>query len=264
MLSNNEQKERKTRIAAIAGTILFHAMLVIALLFLAFHTPLPLPGEEGVEVNLGSSNEGMGDIQPEVPTEATAAASTPSQNKTDDQLVTENTDETPVIEKKKTNKPKPTPVVKKKPVVETPPEPTVNPKALYPGKSSKTSTSGNQGVTGKPGDQGKENGTPGSPNYDGSGGQGNGISFDLGGRGARSLPKPTYNSPEQGKIVVSIKVNREGKVTYASAGAKGTTISEINLRQQAESAARKTLFAPDKDAPEEQRGTITYVFVKQK
>jgi outer membrane biosynthesis protein TonB len=264
MLSNNEQKERKTRIAAIAGTILFHAMLVIALLFLAFHTPLPLPGEEGVEVNLGSSNEGMGDIQPEEPTEATAAASTPSQNKTDDQLVTENTDETPVIEKKKTIKPKPTPVVKKKPVVETPPEPTVNPKALYTGKSTKTATSGNQGVTGKPGDQGKENGTAGSPNYIGSGGQGNGISFDLGGRGARSLPKPTYNSPEQGKIVVSLKVNREGKVTYASAGAKGTTISEINLRQQAESAARKTLFAPDKDAPEEQRGTITYVFVKQK
>ena len=264
MLSNNEQKERKSRVAAIAGTILFHAMLVIALLFLAFHTPLPLPGEEGVEVNLGNSNEGMGDIQPDVPSEATAAASTPSQNKADDQLVTENTDETPVIEKKKTKKPKPTPVVKKKPVVETPPEPTVNPKALYPGKSTKTSTGGNQGVTGKPGDQGSPNGTPGSPNYVGNGGQGNGISFDLGGRGSRSLPKPTYNSPEQGKIVVSIKVDREGRVTYASAGAKGTTISEINLRQQAESAARKTLFAADADAPEEQRGTITYVFVKQK
>ena len=97
-----------------------------------------------------------------------------------------------------------------------------------------------------------------------SGRKGNGISFDLGGRGARSLPKPTYNSPEQGKIVVSIKVNRQGQVTYASAGAKGTTISEINLRQQAENAARKTVFAPDADAPEEQRGTITYVFVKQR
>ncbi len=266
MLTNHEQKERKSRISAIAGTILFHAMIVIALLLLAFHTPLPLPGEEGVEVNLGNSNEGMGDIQPEVPAQATAAASIPNQNKADDQLVTEETEETPVIEKKKTikPKPKPTPVVKKQPVVETPPEPTVNPKALYPGKSTKTSTGGNQGVTGKPGDQGKENGTPGSPNYVGNGGQGNGISYDLGGRGSRSLPKPTYNSPEQGKIVVSIKVNREGKVTYASAGAKGTTISEINLRQQAESAARKTLFAPDEDAPEEQRGTITYVFVKQK
>ncbi len=266
MLSNNEQKERKSRIAAISGTILFHVIVVIALLFLAFRTPLPLPGEEGVEVNIGNSDQGMGDIQPEVPAQAMAAAAKQNQSKADEQLVTEETDETPVIVKKKINKPKPTPtpVVKKQPVVETPPEPTVNPKAMYPGKSSSTSTGGNQGVTGKPGDQGKENGTAGSPNYDGSGGKGNGISFDLGGRGSRSLPKPTYNSPEQGKIVVSIKVDREGKVTYASAGAKGTTISEINLRQQAESAARKTLFAPDKDAPEEQRGTITYVFVKQK
>ena len=93
---------------------------------------------------------------------------------------------------------------------------------------------------------------------------GSGISYDLGGRGARSLPKPTYNSPEQGKIVVSIIVNRQGQVTSASAGAKGTTISEINLRQQAENTARKTVFEPNADAPEEQRGTITYVFVKQR
>lgn len=266
MLTNNEQKERKSRIAGIAGTILFHALLVVALLFLAFHTPLPLPGEEGIEVNLGNSDDGMGDIQPEIPSLAPKAAPQPSQNKAEDELVKENTEEAPAIDKnkKKTDKPKPTPVTKPTPVVETPKEPAVNQKALYPGKSTKTSQGGNQGITGKPGDQGKPNGTPGSTNYEGNGGKGNGISFDLGGRGSRSLPKPTYNSPEQGKIVVSIKVDREGKVTYASAGAKGTTISEINLRQQAESAARKTLFKPDANAPEEQRGTITYVFVKQK
>jgi outer membrane biosynthesis protein TonB len=266
MLSNHEQKERKSRIAAVAGTILFHALMLVVLLLLAFHTPLPLPGEEGVEVNLGYSDEGMGDIQPEVPALAPNTAPPPSQTKASEQLVTENTEETPVIEKikKKVDKPVPTPVTKPTPVVEKPKEPTVNQKAMYPGKSTKTSPGGNQGITGKPGDQGKPNGTPNSNNYVGNGGKGNGISFDLGGRGSLNLPKPTYDSPEQGKIVVSIKVDREGKVTYASAGAKGTTISEINLRQQAESAARKTLFAPKADAPEEQRGTITYVFVKQR
>ncbi len=266
MLTSHEQKERKSRIAAVIGTILFHALMLIALVFLAFRTPLPLPGEEGVEVNLGYSDEGMGNIQPEVPSQAPAAAPPPSQSKTDNQVVTENNDEAPAIEKvkKKVKKPVPSPVTAPTPVVETPKEPVVNQRALYPGKSNKTATGGNEGITGKPGDQGKPDGTPGSPNYDGGGGKGNGISFDLGGRGARSLPKPTYNSPEQGKIVVTIKVNREGQVTYASAGAKGTTISEINLRHQAESAARKTLFAPDAKAPEEQRGTITYVFVKQR
>lgn len=264
MLTKQEQKERKSRIVAVAGTILFHAMLLLTLLLLALRTPLPLPGEEGVEVNLGYSDDGMGDIQPEVPALAPNAAPQPKQTKADEELVTEKTEEAPAIDKNKKKAVKPVPVTKPTPVVEKPKEPTVNQKALYPGKSTKTAQGGNQGITGKPGDQGKPNGTPGSPNYEGSGGKGNGISFDLGGRGARSLPKPTYDSPEQGKIVVSIKVNREGKVTYASAGAKGTTISEINLRQQAESAARKTMFALDTDAPEEQRGTITYVFVKQR
>jgi len=262
MLTTNEEKERKSRITAIAGTILFHALMLLSLLLLALRTPLPLPGEEGVEVNLGYSDEGMGEKQPIIPAQAPQATPPAPQAKAEDKLVTSTTEEEPSIEKKKTEKKSPSPVTK--PVPEKPKEPTVNKKALYPGKSSKTADGGNQGITGKPGDQGKPDGTPGSPNYDGNGGKGNGISYDLGGRGARSLPKPTYNSPEQGKIVVSIKVDRDGNVTYASAGAKGTTISEINLRNQAESAARKTKFASDPDAPEEQRGTITYLFVKQR
>jgi outer membrane biosynthesis protein TonB len=267
MLSNNEQKERKSRIAAIVGTLLFHALMLVVLLLLAFHTPLPLPGEEGVEVNLGYSDEGMGDIQPDEPALAPNTAPPPAKTKADDQVVTENTEEAPAIVKvnKKAEKPSPTPVKKTAPVAEPPKEPTVNQKAMYPGKSTKTVAGGNQGTTGKPGDQGKPDGTPGSPNYDGTGGKGNGSSFDLGGRGTRGgLVPPVYNSPEQGRIVVSIKVNREGKVTYAVAINKGSTITEINLRQQAEIAARKTLFQSDANAPEEQRGTITYVFVKQK
>lgn len=264
MLSNNEQKEQKSRIAALAGTIVFHGLMLLTLLLLALRTPLPLPGEEGVEINLGYSDDGMGDIQPETPALSPSAATPPSQSKADDKIVTEKTEEAPALDKTKNKTTKASTTPTTKPTTEKPKEPVVNQKALYPGKSTKTAAGGNQGITGKPGDQGKENGTAGSPNYEGNGGQGNGISYELGGRGARSLPKPIYNSPEQGKIVVSIKVNREGKVTYASAGAKGTTITEINLRQQAESAARKTIFAPDADAPEEQRGTITYVFVKQR
>jgi len=238
MLSNQEQKERKSRIAALAGTILFHGMLLFTLFLLALRTPLPLPDEEGVEVNLGYDSEAIDDIQPEVPALAPNTVPQPIQNKPDDQQITQNTKEAQAIDKNKNKTAKPIPEIKTTPVVEKRKEPAVNQKALNPDKSSRT--------------------------YEGIDGKGNGISFDLGGRGSRSLPKPIYNSPESGKIVVSIKVNREGKVTYASAGAKGTTISEINLRQQAESAARRTLFASDPEAPEEQRGTITYVFVKQK
>lgn len=260
-----QQRERKSKITAILGTILFHILLVVALLFMAFRTPLPLPGEEGVEVNLGYSDDGMGDIQPE---EAALLQNTSPPQPAPagkEESVTENNDETPAIEKinKKTVKEAPKPIVNTKPKPEVPAEPSVNKNALYKGKSTQNTSGGSQGITGKPGDQGNPNGTPGSTNYQGNGGKGNGISYDLGGRGAMALPKPVYNSPEQGFIVVSIKVDRQGNVTYASAGAKGTTISEIGLRRQAEIAASKTKFAPNPDAPEEQRGTITYKFVKQ-
>jgi len=78
------------------------------------------------------------------------------------------------------------------------------------------------------------------------------------------MPYPAFNSPEQGKIVVTIKVNRKGKVIYAGAGSKGTTLSRLDLRVQAENAARNALFNPDKEAPEEQSGTITYILMKPK
>lgn len=46
-------------------TILIHALLLVFLIFVALRTPLPLPGEEGVEVNLGYDETGMGNIQSE-------------------------------------------------------------------------------------------------------------------------------------------------------------------------------------------------------
>ncbi|MFA5972607.1 MAG: hypothetical protein WC780_09670 [Lentimicrobiaceae bacterium] len=138
----------------------------------------------------------MGVNQPAVPALAPGVTPKPIQDKADEQLVTEKNEATPALEIniKKTPKTKPIPVKKPMPV-EKPKEPSVNKKALYPGKSTKTEQGGNEGITGKPGDQGTANGAPGSPNYEGSGGKGNGISYDLGGRGARSLPKPTYDSP---------------------------------------------------------------------
>ncbi|MBU2651107.1 MAG: hypothetical protein KKA81_09250, partial [Bacteroidetes bacterium] len=160
-------------------------------------------------------------------------------------------------------------VVEEKPVeqqetpVEEPSEPEqkVDPRAMFTGKTN-TGTGSNEGVTGQPGDQGKPNGDPGSSNYDGQGGAGNGVSFSLGGRGSRHLPKPSYQSQEQGKVVVDIWVNREGKVVKALAGGKGTTILDTRLRRLAEEAALRSLFEPDPNAPDNQKGTITYNFIR--
>jgi outer membrane biosynthesis protein TonB len=46
------------------GTIIVHGIILIMLLLFGFFTPLPLPGEEGILVNLGNENFGQGREEP--------------------------------------------------------------------------------------------------------------------------------------------------------------------------------------------------------
>lgn len=48
----------------IIGTVIYHVILLILLILLGFFTPLPLPGEEGILVNFGTSDQGLGDREP--------------------------------------------------------------------------------------------------------------------------------------------------------------------------------------------------------
>ena len=249
-----DNKEKKSRGIAIVGTIVAHALVVLVLFLMAFRTPLPLPGEEGVEVDLGMMDQGMGNIQPEKPAIPMAAQPQQEQNKSKEEIVTQNDEEAPAIEKPKNVKPK----QETKPVEE--PKPTVNQKALFKG-SNNPQAGGSEGITGQPGDQGKPNGLAGIKKYDGNGGKGNGTGYDLGGRGAKSLHRPDDDFSEEGRIVVDIWVNRAGQVVRAEVATKGTDIIDNAMRQKAIQAARRSTFASDPDAPEEQHGTITYTFV---
>ncbi|MBI9033556.1 MAG: hypothetical protein JEZ03_03690 [Bacteroidales bacterium] len=275
------------------GTIGIHALVVLMLFFLAFVTPLPLPGEEGVEVNLGYSDQGMGKIQPK-PSNPPAQAKPKDvakpkpkvveQTSSDkaEEIKTQNTEEAPAIEEKKEKKkeeqpkkeekkqeevkPQPQPkqveeLVEEKVEEVKEPDPVTDPRAMYPGKSKDT-PAGNQGITGQPGDQGKPDGDPVTDTYEGLGGEGNGISFSLKGRKAKHLPKPTYDSEEQGRVVVTIYVNKYGEVTRAVAGARGTTVSDQKLHKMAREAALRAKFSSNPEAPEIQKGMITYTFVK--
>lgn len=290
--------DKREKIKGVLGTLIYHLLVLLALLFFGLTTPLPLPGEEGVEVNLGNSEQGSGIIQQAIPEEVSETpekkeevvekkqeekvVETPPEKPVvkekivEEKVIQQETEEAPAItkpEKKKEEVKKekivpieekvPDPVVnpnalyKKKEPVEKPAEPVVNPNALY-----KKPTGTNQGVAGGTGDQGQVHGTPESVNYEGLGGEGSGISFSLEGRGAKVIPKPTYTSPEQGRVVVSIWVNRQGLVVRADDGAKGTNISDINLRRLAREAALQAKFSEDPSAPDLQRGTITYNFIR--
>ncbi len=256
----------------------------------------------GVEVNLGNSDEGTGNVQYEEiampqftappktqsPTAVMAEDEVKSKAKSADEdiLASETGEETNI-------KSSPGAVAKK---AKKAPEPIVNQQAIYKGKSAKSGN--NQGITGKPGDQGNPNGTAqsniykgkGSGNGTGSGtgsgsgsgpgsgsgtgggngsgmGSGNGAgvaNYTLEGRNPKSLLKPSYNSEDQGSVVVTIWVNKEGKVIKALAGGKGTSTSDQKLWKMAEDAAKHSTFTAKKDAAEEQKGTITYKFVKSR
>lgn len=250
-MNNNDKRDKGI---AVAGTVVFHALAILILFLMAFRTPLPLPGEEGVEVDLGMMNQGMGNIQPEKPAIQQAAQPEKQANKNKEDLVTQNDEEAPSIEKPKQPKPK-----QEKPEEE--PKPVVNKRALFKGNNNSTQSGGSEGITGQPGDQGNPNGLAGIKKYEGQGGEGNGMGYDLGGRGAKSLHRPDNNFSEEGTIVVDIWVNKAGQVVRAEVARKGTTLINNDMRQKAKQAALRSTFSADPNAPEEQHGTITYHFV---
>ncbi|MDT8402635.1 MAG: hypothetical protein RQ743_13150, partial [Bacteroidales bacterium] len=109
--------------------------------------------------------------------------------------------------------------------------------ALERANAQGTDTSG-EGITEGRGNQGVETGVVGAANYgEGSGTGTEGVSFDLKGRQARSLPKPSYDIQSEGIVAVEVTVDRNGNVTQAVPGVKGsTTLEEYFLRVAREAA----------------------------
>ena len=236
------KRENKNKTIAIGITVAVHAAVIAVLFILALTTPLPLPGEAGVEVNLGMYNEGMGVQQQPKPMKVVEAPK-PKPEQVKEETVTQDTEEAPAIEEPKPKE-----------------EPKVNERALFKPVNQPVEQQSSEGNTETPGDQGNPNGGQNIANYEGQGGAGGGPSYDLGGRNAKSLPRPSSDFNEEGTIVVDIWVDRDGRVQRAEVG-KGTNISNARMRETAKQAALQSVFAPDKNAVELQRGTITYKFI---
>lgn len=129
------------------------------------------------------------------------------------------------------------------------------------GKGSPDSKSTSQGVTFGPGNQGSPNGQANVDKYGPGAGTGNGPSYSLDGRSGLSLPKPYYPGNEEGIVVVQVTVDKNGVVTKAEAGAKGSNTANPELVAAAKKAAMQAKFNSDANAPAFQVGTITYRFV---
>lgn len=118
---------------------------------------------------------------------------------------------------------------------------------------------GNSASGDGPGGGGKGN-VPGNPLGKGSSG---GNSWSLAGRDLNStFYKPSYVGNQEGKVVISITVDKQGNVIAASV-IQGTTISEESLREECKTAARKLKFSPSPKASGNAIGEIVYKFSQQ-
>ncbi|MDR1153807.1 MAG: TonB family protein [Bacteroidales bacterium] len=256
------------------GTILFHGLALFLLLYMAFRTPLPLPEEQGILVDFGNSNRGFGNFEPRVsdPAPVQPKPEPARTTQSEEQSLTQDIEETAALPPEKPKeKPKETPKETSKetpketqPVEQPKPvERTVDTRAMYPGRGNATSTAASQGEAGGQGNQGVTTGAPDVHVYGEGGDAGGGNKFMLTGRNlVGRLPLPAYSVQDQGVVVVSITVDKDGNVTKATPGAKGSTTLNKTLLDAAEKAARQAKFSRKPDAIE-QTGTITYIFKLQ-
>lgn len=267
-----QEKKKKYKTKALTGTILFHLVLLVCFMFFGLSTPLPLPEEEGVLVDLGYYDAGMRETSPVPASRPVASPSEALPEPAPEEIVTQTTEESISIPHTERVEPvdDPEPERRQEPVqdvfpaeeqevIEEEPDPTPDPRALFPGSDERAPRDESRGDADQPGERGRPEG---STEGEGVSEGGTGVEFSLSGRKATHLPMPQYTSPETGRVVVNITVNRNGRVVRANAGARGTTTANRDLWRQAEEAALRAHFDLKQDAPEEQRGTITYNFIR--
>lgn len=361
MKQREEYSEKKK---GLVGTIVFHAIVLTLLFFLGYFTPLPLPGEEGILVNFGDTENGLGEREPSParkqtktpppppkreekkvsppptktppppqisepePQPAKEVAMTQDYEKTvaidaakkkkhdeeqkrkkelDDkkrkeqalkqaQIKREQEQESQRLKQEKIEQQRLEKIeqakreeAEKKAKLEA--EQKAREQAELQRKAEEqqkineinsrtagafaksgqgsggtgSSDGKSQGVTFPGGNQGVATGDPNANKYgpggSGSGDQGSGVSYNLNGRSANSLPKPKYPGNDAGIVVVTVRVDNAGRVTSAEPGAQGTTIMDQAYWGEAKQAAMKAKFNADPNAAAFQQGTISYHFV---
>ncbi|MBS1597965.1 MAG: hypothetical protein JST75_07050 [Bacteroidetes bacterium] len=285
----NDNFESRKNWKASGYTLLICILLAIVFLFVTWTLPSTPPPivEDGIEVNLGNSDQGLGADQPYLPGKPspqdqekyTPPKAAPVEKVAVKEVETDDKEEdAPAIKKPPVTKPNATKipdkeVVKTKPVKVT--EPIVNPtpappkpKAVFKGVNG-TGTGGNdadnykpgknQGIAGGHGDQGQPGGDPNSQNYTGGGHGNSGVSISRGLQGRRITGLPSFSDDfnENAKVAVDIHVDGSGNVISAEYQPRGSTTSDASMKAIALRKAHQIKFNSGND---ESVGTIIFNF----
>ena len=249
-------------------TVILHVILLILLFFVGMKYLDP-PLERGIAINFGTSDQGSGKIQPtdkiqSAPQSTSSQATSQPKTEIKDEVVTQEKEDAPIIKKEEAKKeqiktPEPIKEVKK-------PDPKPDKStsdalsSIMNGPKSDGTAKGGEGDDKNPGDKGDPDGDPNAKSYYGSGkgldGDGN---YLLGGRKALNKQKYPQDCNETGTVVVSIEVDRSGKVVNATVARGGTNNAKC-LTDPAIRSALATKFNADSNAPVKQIGRIIYNF----
>lgn len=272
------EKITKEQTCGIVVTIIVHLLLFLLLWFLVINKPVPQE-EMGVPVILGNTELASGDayqytevnVAP-VPSPVTTTVPPPATSPSEP-LITQADEPSVAIEssnKKKSEKKVETP---KKTAEQLEAERKAQEaerkrreaeelarvaNSRIAGAFGKGSTMTGRGeVADGKGNQGLPQGNEREGVVSGTGGYG---TFDLNGRqlGSGGLPRPSYNAQEEGRVVVTITVNPEGRVIQTSINHR-TNTANASLRRAALEAARRAVFNKVSTV-NNQEGTITYYF----
>ena len=260
-------KRDKIDIFSVLWTLLLHVAVIGLLLMLHLHKPM-VQAESGVPVMLGN----MGNLDTDyeftevnsMPAPAPAATPAPVAPQAEPAL-TQNMEETVARESGEKEKPvKPVETVKQPTPEEIRAEQerqaAEQAQSLMANAFGRSSTMQASAPTENSTDV---QGVPGSAEGNSNQGKTSGTSgygtWDLGGRDMiGELPRPVYNIQEEGRVVVTITVDPEGKVVDTRINNR-TNTTNLQLRQAAVEAARRTKFNAI-GGENNQTGTITYYF----
>ncbi len=288
-MTDNFEARKNMQAATITAIIL--GLILALLLIVGWETPQAPPPvvDQGIEVNLGSSDMGLGNDQPFQPGPPAAKDEqryTPPKpvvaEKEDikEPLTNDKDPDVPEIKKPVITKPNATKIAEKETVKKTPKKvmPVVDPtpapprpKAIFKGtngtgtggnEATTYKKGGNEGIAGGKGDQGQPGGNPDSKNYVGGGHGNSGVSIRNGLEGRRFVQTYNYQGDfnENAKVSVDVVVDKSGNVLSASYQPKGSTTSDASYRDKALEIIRKSKLNANPNGDDEQRGTLTVDF----
>tara|TARA_B110000967_G_scaffold111352_1_gene113979 strand:+ start:29340 stop:30146 length:807 start_codon:yes stop_codon:yes gene_type:complete len=260
-------KTKYERKAALLTTLLISLLLLWGCFFgLRYMDP---PEEFGIAINFGFSDVGRVPQQQEVAASSPASTSkeqaltseNPVQDASTEDLLTQTDTSAPVLENKAFKDKDKTPEKITEKEVPKPSKETQSALSnlLNTNKSEDRQTKG-EGAASFDGLQGNTEGKPKNSKYYGTTGNGGDEHYSLSGRSPLSRPIIRPKCNEEGTVVVSIEVDRSGKVIRATPGVKGTTNTAPCLLSPAKEAALRTQWNSDSKAPAKQVGVIVYRF----